>query len=418
MINKPNLLESHISQLFRNETDPREKSPSRLHHLCDNPHHGLLCIDSPSQLLTQFLPQEQVQVTDFTQTCVTGSLSCVTKAWHNLCNSRPQQTVLIFFPRLEDADARRLFGDIRADMMAWALNGQSPLHMILCVDYVTYLQMAKEDPHAPKESPLAKELASNTWYLEGLDVLDPVIQWLSGGDSVAINFLFQRLQKATWENEAQWQWAVYRSVHELAWALCQEKTPESWRDRLLHALPNTMQYHPHIFAQYQDELTEVQPGRYAHDDAESPQKWHKMRHHARWRTYTELRPTQKALLLNGFLRYEATEAGTYLRLRHPLLAWSLNFCCKTIADKKAASRTIQYALTRPNPNWLTGKKFEPKKIVAHSLDYYLDVLLDKALDLDDEEADHWTVAKWPMPERLKPKVNKGEWWKRLTLVAL
>jgi hypothetical protein len=430
-MNTPSLLDSRISQFKQNEIRPQSESPVRLRDLLEKNRHALICIDSPPALLKKYLqpPPPELQVTDFERCAAMRNsnqsweeskvVECLLAAWESLCAEKSAPFVMIFLPRLATQHGRKFLGQLRAAKSQWDRNGHAPFSMILLADYPTHQQMCLENPEHPTDSPLAKELDDNTWYLESLAPLDPAIKWLTGGEAVSVDFFLQELGQKPYHDAGEWREAIRQLTHQWVDKLAQETDPAGWSNALRHALllstrEKINQFGGHdrkVFEHHLAELIAVQPGRYAADDPEARENWYKMQHHARWRTFAELNARQQALLLSGFLRYEAEEENTSLRLRNPLLAWALcGYLKQNRSEASPRSKSVRDASSTPKTSWFGKNSY------LSGLDYYLDFLLCKARYNEenvDGEADHWSVPKWPEPDTLSPAGIKGEWWKRL-----
>ncbi|MEM7020399.1 MAG: hypothetical protein AAF512_24045 [Pseudomonadota bacterium] len=278
------------------------------------------------------------------------------------------------------------------------------MKILLIGDYLTLQQMFIEQG---EYSSLGKELAPNIWLLDALAQSNPLFGWLTGGDSELLAWFEAQSADVNSPQELR------QLVHELTTQLMSQDHPLSLERRLryLNKLPDTqgvIKDKPSVevrLRQTWQDMYALLPGAYNARDEQAPYQWYEQRHKARWKPYDLLRPSQQSLLLGGLMRYRADAEHTSYYLRSPLVAYVI------------ARQGLQLNQWRPHARDTFSalhKRHQEKvdeKTLPTSLDYFLDIMLNKALDISDGEEDHWTTAPFDGQDA-KASGRSGYWWNR------
>ncbi|MCP4701058.1 MAG: GTP-binding protein [Gammaproteobacteria bacterium] len=423
---------SRISQIYGER--PTGKSQTEFSSLLNGAVNGFVVVCCRPG---DFLPylQDLPQLENFVEVCNNvhdekAKVEHLITAWEKLRerhNQEPQKegekqnTRVVLLPRLSDTIiAQPLFNQIRTDIFRMQspiqMESEKPFKVVFMGDYLTLEQLFVE---TGDYSSLGKELAPNIWIVESLGTLEEhekAPEWLTGSDENLV-WYFDKFYIASGQskNRESWLHDLRRIVHTLVSEMLFPTSQQYLEQRLRH-LKNLPSYKnrqadsPGEKAELQrlfSEMYALLPGTYdAGDKTYGPYGWYERRHSARWRPYSLLRPAKQALLMGGFIRCEAGEESTQFRLRNPLLAYVVARHGMSASRWKPQSKPM-LAVLRKSHTDQADKNTPPT-----SLDYFLELLLNKAIDTEDGEADHWTVAKLD-PAVVRKAGKPGEWWKRL-----
>jgi hypothetical protein len=425
-----NILDASLIKLTTEKLDTQSDSIS-FSKLLEQRRHAYVFIDEKPEHIRRYLKEMELSYEDWS-----GQHDIVTKKYHitdldtewkNIPikhNQYPKPYYIILLPSFQNIIAEKemyeLFDQMRTDILKWQ-NRHAP-KIILLGSYSTFGKMLKEYKGL---SALAKEfIAMNAvWLIESMYTKDDALKWLTGGDGETLRLLLNywhicRDSKAFQTPSELWRAATHLFVKD--WLL-EEKPTDShnplaltrrlrhWLDIPTHTKAVDLAEGKEKFDLYFNKLINLLPGNYDKQNHNSRQAWNQQKENARWKSFFSNSEIKQSLITGGFIRYKYQNDIIYFCLRSPLLAYVISYYAK------------QHSYIRLHAPWRNQMlSILPNNIIERmpptGLDLFLDKLLEKALEHDDGEEDHWAVVDINFDSILhSPNVKQGEWWKRLKL---